>query len=113
MSDSRFVEVERLLDEERAALLSGDLKALAALVQRKEALARELTDSEPAHGALAALRAKAERNAELLSAAAKGVRTVIRRIADIRDANGPLRTYGRDGTQQTLGSAGGSLEKRA
>ena len=113
MSDPRFAEVEQLLDDERAALLSGELGALAGLAERKEALVRDLTDSRPEGGALAALKAKSERNAELLAAAAKGVRTAMRRIGDIREANGPLKTYGRDGTQQTLGSSGGSLEKRA
>lgn len=113
MSDHRFAEVERLLDDERAALLSGDLGALADLAERKEALARDLAESEPEQGTLAALKARSERNAELLAAAARGVRTVMRRITDIREANGPLKTYGRDGTPQTLGASGGSLEKRA
>jgi flagellar biosynthesis/type III secretory pathway chaperone len=113
MSDSTFENVERLLDAERAALLSGDLGALAGIAERKESLVRELAESEPARGGLARLRAKAERNAELLTASAKGVRAVVRRVGEIRDANGPLKTYGRDGTQQTLGSAAGSLEKRA
>lgn len=113
MSDRRFAAIDRLLDDERAALLAGDLAALPGLAERKEALARDLADSPPLGDALAVLRAKSERNAELLAAAAKGVRTVVRRIGEIRQANGPLRTYGRDGTQQTLGSAASSMEKRA
>lgn len=113
MSDSRLREAERLLDEERRALMDGDLAALAGLVERKEALAHLLSGSDVSRERLAVLKVKAERNAELLAASARGVRTVIRRIGEIRDANGPLRTYGRDGMQQTLGTAAGSLEKRA
>lgn len=113
MSDSRFAEVERLLDDEHAALLSGDLAALPGIVERKEQLAQSLTKEGLPEGALATLRTKSEHNAELLAAAAKGVRTVLRRVTEIRDANGPLKTYGQDGRQQTLGSTGGSLEKRA
>jgi flagellar biosynthesis/type III secretory pathway chaperone len=113
MSEVRIEDVDRLLDEERAALLAGDLAALAGIVDRKEELLRALADGQTSRPALAALRGKAERNAELLGAASRGVRTVLRRITEIREANGPLKTYGRDGTQQTLGSTTGSLEKRA
>jgi flagellar biosynthesis/type III secretory pathway chaperone len=113
MSDPRYTEIEALLDDERAALLAGDFTALPGLAERKEALLEDLAGSEPARGTLAALRGRAERNAELLAAASRGVRTVVRRIADIRDANGPLKTYGEDGRHRTLGSVSGALEKRA
>jgi flagellar biosynthesis/type III secretory pathway chaperone len=113
MSEVTVGDVERVLDDERAALIAGDLPALAEIVERKEVLVRGLASGEIPRARLAGLKARAERNEELLGAAAKGVRTVIRRVAEIRDANGPLKTYGRDGTQQMLGSAASSLEKRA
>jgi flagellar biosynthesis/type III secretory pathway chaperone len=113
MPDVKIEDVERLLDDERAALLAGDLAALGGIAERKQALVNALDRGEPARATLTALKLKVERNAELLGAAARGVRTVLRRVTEIREANGPLKTYGRDGTQQTLGSSASTLEKRA
>ena len=113
MSDVTIEEIDALLEDERTALLSGDLAALGGIAERKEALVAALAKSRPEGEALRALRRKAERNAELLEAATKGLRSVTRRVAEIRRANGPLKTYGRDGTQQTLGSGHRSFEKRA
>jgi flagellar biosynthesis/type III secretory pathway chaperone len=112
MPDTILADLDRLLDEERAALLSGNLAALPTIVVRKEALSSGLAIAAPSPAARR-LRRKAERNAELLAAAGKAIRGVIRRMAEIRSANGPLKTYGCDGTQQTFGSAAGSFEKRA
>jgi hypothetical protein len=113
MSDARIEEIEALLDDERTALLSGDLAALGDIAARKEALAAGLSATPLDGDTLKALRRKAERNAELIEAAMKGVRSVTRRVAEIRRANGPLKTYGQDGSQQTLGPGNGSFERRA
>jgi hypothetical protein len=113
MPDSTIEEIDLLLEDERAALLSGDLAALPGVAERKEVLARALEQVRPTAEALRTIQAKTERNADLLAAAAKGLRSVTRRVAEIRSANGPLKTYGQDGTQQTLGSVAGSFEKRA
>ncbi len=113
MSDTKMDEIETLLDDERTALLSGDLMALGDIAARKESLAASLSHYSFDREALSALRRKAEKNADLIEAAMKGLRSVTRRIAEIRRANGPLTTYGQDGSQQTLGSGGGSFERRA
>ena len=113
MADTMIEQIDALLEDERTALLSGELAALEGIAERKEALAGELAQTRPHGGDLAALRRKAERNAELLQAATKGLRSVMRRVSEIRSANGPLKTYGQDGFAQTLGGAGGSFEKRA
>lgn len=112
MPDTTIEELDRLLDDERAALLAGDLDALPAIVERKEDLTVRLATATPTPEA-GRLRAKSQRNAELLAAAGKSLRGVIRRMTEIRSANGPLKTYGQDGTQRTLGSVAGSFEKRA
>lgn len=113
MPSATIRDLEGLLDAEREALLAGDFGRLAELVARKEALVQKLGDADAGNDALRALRARAERNAELLTAAGRGIRSVLRRLAEIRSANGPLKTYGKDGTAQTLGAGGGSFEKRA
>lgn len=113
MSDVAIEKIDDLLEDERTALLSGDLAALQGIAERKEALLQELAHARPGGDALKALRRKAERNAELLEAATKGLRSVMRRVAEIRRANGPLKTYGQDGAQQTLGTGGASFERRA
>jgi flagellar biosynthesis/type III secretory pathway chaperone len=113
MPDVTIEGIDELLEDERRALLSGDLMALSSIADRKEALAQQLSGTKPAGPELVALRRKAERNAELLEAATKGLRSVTRRLAEIQRANGPLETYGQDGTRHTLGAGRGSLEKKA
>ena len=113
MAETLIDEVERLLDDERAALVSGNLPAIEEIAARKAALADRLAGARVASETLAALKRRAEENAALLDAAARGLRTATRRLSEIRSANGPLRTYGQDGAERRLGLAKGSFEKRA
>lgn len=112
MAEVSIEEIETLLDEERAALLAGDFDRLGEIAEEKEALADNLSRVGPS-GEFRSLRAKAMRNADLLEAASTSIRGVTRRLAEIRKANGPLKTYGQDGMPRTLGPTDGSFEKRA
>lgn len=81
--------LDDLLDQAADALLRGDLAALAALSDAIERASEGMTGD----GALAeTARRKAERNARLLQAAARGVRAARERLAEI--TSGPvLNTY--------------------
>ena len=114
MTDTTIVErASALLEDERAALVAADFKALEDVATRKEALFEELRRTRAPEASLARLRQAAERNAALLAASARGLRAVTRRIAEIRAATGSLRTYSQDGRAQTVGAGQGSLERRA
>ncbi|MBM9596112.1 flagellar protein FlgN [Roseitranquillus sediminis] len=114
MTEADVVErVAALLEEERAAVLAADFDAMSAIAGRKEPLFVELREAHPTEACLGRLRRMAEENAGLLAASARGIRSVTRRIAEIRSANGPLRTYSQDGRAQTAGVTSRSLERRA
>ena len=85
-----------LLDRVYEAMLRSDYGALDGLAQ---SLARELnspTDKITAAG-LRLIHSKAERNAAVLMAAQRGIRSARRRLADIRTTAQGLVTYDRSG----------------
>lgn len=88
-----------LLDAEAAALLAGDIDTAVGLAEDKARLVDGI-GPEGAHR----LRAKLERSARLLDAAAKGVRAARDRIAEGGNARG-ARVYGPGGTTETLRAA--------
>ena len=82
-----MASLENLLDQAAEALLRGDLAALPALSDAIESAAQDL----PEDTALAErVRRKADRNARLLQAAARGVRAARGRLTEI--ASGPVLT---------------------
>lgn len=89
-------DLERLLDDMRAAILAGDLAALAPLGEAAEQMLRD--PPHPTGQEAARLRAKAEQNMACLEAAGRGVRAAQRRIAEVRAAaSGRLATYDAQG----------------
>ena len=91
------------LEQERAALREGRLDLIARMASQRETLMQELraaaveAPSRLDASMIAALRADAEVNQRLLIAAGQGIKSVIDRIAAIREAAGKLTTYGADG----------------
>lgn len=87
--------VEVLLAEVEQAARRGDLAALARLAPALEA---ELVNDPPRDPALIRrLSAQARRVTGGLAAAARGVQAARLRLAEMRRAAGPLRTYDRRG----------------
>ena len=77
-SERAMRAVAALLDRERAALLAGDLGAVAAIAEDKEALLARLVPAAEADPALlGTLREKAAGNQELLDAALHGIRALV------------------------------------
>lgn len=103
-----------LLDRERAALLAGDLVAVAAIAHDKEALVSWLVPDAAADPALLeTLRAKAARNQALLDAALHGIRRVSDRLAAYRRVRHAMETYGPNGRKATIaGDLVHRLERR-
>lgn len=102
-------DLETLLDQTRDAVLVGDLATLADLAPRVAALADDL----PRLDAVAASRLirLAERNAQLLQAATRGVRAAQCRLTEI--AEGPtLTTYDARGQRAAIALPSALLPRR-
>lgn len=82
-----MARLEDLLDQAAEALLRGDLAALPALT---EAIVSETESLAEAAPGVERLREKADRNARLTQAAARGVRAARGRLSEI--ASGPVLT---------------------
>jgi hypothetical protein len=95
-----------LLDRECALLLEGRLSVFAQLAREKARLADNVMRAGAEIGDLQALRAKAERNQELLAQAAKGIAAARDRLAALRAGPAPMRTYCVDGTSIAMPAGG-------
>lgn len=107
--------LDSLLEDERRALLTGNLEAIGLLLRRKEALIDALNDLTPrAEAGLQALQGKVARNQALLDGALQGIRTVAGRMAAFRRIRRSLETYDAEGRKTTiLGEVEHKVEKRA
>lgn len=105
-------ELEDVLDRERGMLRTGSLRDLSTLAEHKARLMAKLS---PAVGsdALIKLREKASRNARMLDAAAKGIRSVTDRIATLRSGSTSFSTYSASGARATVGTKASRVERRA
>ncbi|MDH3264318.1 MAG: flagellar biosynthesis protein FlgN [Paracoccaceae bacterium] len=109
------VALARLLEQERAALLSGDLAQLPALVAGKERLllALEEATARPDADALDRLKARATANQALLDAALRGVRAARARLETARAGGPALSTYDARGKAESHAPERPSIERRA
>ncbi|MFP4327168.1 MAG: flagellar biosynthesis protein FlgN [Paracoccaceae bacterium] len=93
--------LEALIDEERIALLNGDLDGLNRLLDRKERLIAAVAAADlPDPGPIRRIKAKLARNQALLESAMAGIRSVHDRLRLLREARESLRTYDRSGQEQ-------------
>lgn len=99
--NSQTDALDVLLDQERDALLAGDLEKIALLLPEKEKLVTDLlddtSDGEPA---LNVLQGKLRHNQLLLDGAMQGIRTVASRLAALRQVREALDTYDAQGRRQ-------------
>ncbi|MEL6169665.1 MAG: hypothetical protein AAFR35_13315 [Pseudomonadota bacterium] len=115
MEQTDSVSVDAVMDfleRERAALTDGRFDELEGLATEKERLSRALAEKRLDAETLVEVRRTAERNAVLLEAAARGLRSVVRRVRALRDAQKPLETYSRDGVRRTLSAGTGHVGRK-
>lgn len=114
-TEELIARLDTLLDQERNALLEGDLESLNQLVDEKEALIHSLSEAElDEPEGLRGVSDKVSRNQALLEGALDGIRNAARRLAEIRQARKSLDTYDETGRKQRIDSdVSGKLEKRA
>ncbi|RVV97951.1 hypothetical protein EKE94_10810 [Mesobaculum littorinae] len=114
---SVVTRLERLLEKERVALVSGRLRDLPALLEQKERLlagvAEAMTEGTEDAERLRRVTSAAARNAELSGAVMAGLKSVRDRLADVREGS-RCGTYGADGARHAIGAIPGrSLHRRA
>lgn len=108
-------ELDEILDQERSALVRGELDKIEELLARKEAIiARLNTIDNLERRALAQVQTKVSRNQELLNSAMEGIRSVATRMAELRRVKKGLDVYDRAGRKARYGTTMGQrLEKRS
>lgn len=105
--------LDDLLDRERQAILAGDLDMLARQAGEKARLLERLAGSTADSTRIERLRIKADRNQELLVAVARGIKSVSRRLKEMKAPKANFRTYGKAGMRPETAVKGSSVEKRA
>jgi hypothetical protein len=101
-------DADRLLDHAHDALIAGDLAALGPLA---EAMEKVQGWSDLDRPTAERLRRKADRNGQMLQAAARGVRAAQRRLAEISAEPG-LTTYDARGRREQVGQVSGAAPRR-
>ena len=107
--------LDTLLEEERRALLAGDLDAIGGLLSQKERLIDALNAATPgAQHDLGPVQDKVARNQALLDGALQGIRKVAARMAAFRKIRRTLETYDESGRKMILqADVDHKVEKRA
>lgn len=107
--------LDKILEAERSALLSGDLERLPPLLEKKARLIDALNAGEAEdESLLEALKVKLVRNQDLLDGALEGIRKVAKRLALLRRLHHSFDTYDDRGQRQTIdGDVVRRVERRA
>ncbi|MCA8869489.1 MAG: hypothetical protein KDA67_12620 [Rhodobacteraceae bacterium] len=112
-----LTKLERLLEDVRTTLRSGDYQQLAALATEQERMIGRLQTqpqgTAPDKGLPARIADAARRNQRLIEAAMEGFRSAARRRNEILAAQQPIKTYDRSGQKTSLESDQATLEKRS
>ena len=108
-------QLDSILEQERKALVSGDLAQLTEIVPRKETVIDELNALDQLErSALDDTQTKLHRNQLLLNSALEGIQAVAGRMAEMRKAREGLDIYDETGRKTRYGMmATAKLEKRA
>jgi hypothetical protein len=103
LTASRCARILRLLDLERTVILNGPLASLRTLVDRRERVLAEILAAgrELPPEFVAALKARAERNARLLLASLAGVKAATAEVAKLERARGQIGAYTASGVRAT------------
>lgn len=103
MSD--IATLAALLEDERAAILSGTFDEVTRLSTQKESLLEKVGRQSATLPELRGIAASVSRNQTLLASAIDGVRAVSARLGDLRRARDGFETYGPAGDRSRVGTA--------
>lgn len=102
--------LQTLLEEERDALLAGDLARVGALIDEKTALTEQLERAPVAE--LKALSGLLHRNAALIAAARDGVSEVVTTLRKQKAARTTLSSYDSAGRPTQISNTKSATERR-
>jgi len=110
-----FRSLNKLLENERHALMSGNLDQIEPLLSQKEKLLGQINETEAAPSAqVTTLQNKMARNQLLLESAMGGIRSIAERVEILRRARKSLQTYDAHGQKKDVAlTEARSVEKRA
>lgn len=108
-------ELDDILEQEREALILGELEKLHDLLLLKDTLITRLNDLDDGElGALETVQEKVSRNQSLLDSAMQGIRSVAARMQELRKVRKGLDVYDKSGKKNSYSTASSlKLEKRA
>lgn len=113
MHDGRATRLLLLLEQEHAAILTGNFAALGKLASDREALLLAVTGAGLPAADLRMIRAKASVNAQLLKSAIAGVSTARQRLSALARAQDGLEVYDASGKVARVAVKGGGVERKA
>lgn len=113
--ETEIEQLDDLLEQERDALLAGNLEEMVGLLARKEQLLEALNTTQQRDlPQLMRLDRKVKRNQLLLNGALEGIRSVTQRMAALQKVRQSLETYTSDGEKKRIEmQTNHSVEKRA
>ncbi|MFK7877852.1 MAG: flagellar export chaperone FlgN [Paracoccaceae bacterium] len=115
-NDIEFIRrLDQLLDAERDALVQGDVEILNGIVQEKTELIDKLSEIElQASENLQPVNDKVRRNQAMLEQALQGIRSVAKRLSELRETRSSFDTYNQMGQKSSIESENKqTVEKRA
>ncbi len=113
MSDERIVRnLEILFEDERKALVSGEVHRLARLAQRKEHLIGVLQSVRLPAPTLKRFAGLTARNQALIEAAQSGLKSAVDRLREIQ-RGASVGTYSRTGVKSEISKPVRTLQRRA
>ncbi len=99
--------------DERQALRAGDHGALAKLAEDRRLLIGRLSREGMGADEMRKLQQEARRNIALAGAAAAGVKDALHRLRKLKEASGPIGSYGATGQAERIGAVGPSVVRKA
>lgn len=112
-AEKQLKSIENYLERERKILRTGQIAGLTTLTEDR-AQALSLLNSVRGKGPeLQRLKANFQRNNSMLSSAAAGLRSAIKRISELRAAAGPIGSYSASGERREIGSNAPTIERKA
>lgn len=114
-NQKKIKDLDRVLDQEKQALVSGGLDQLAGILKMKETLFDQINaEKNLKKPELVNIQSKIIRNQALLQNAMEGIRTVADRMADLHRVRTGLDTYDSTGQKSQFATRDHSrVEKRA
>lgn len=108
-------DLEGILDEEYDCLLRGDLQKLLVVMARKEGVLDVFQSKVvlPEADFSDSISGKAERNQKLLASAAAGMRSVLRRLHELKSIGDGTGTYQANGSRHQKLTQTGGISRRA